>query len=489
VGSSPTRPTIRTALFRRPISSLPTLQRVTDEKSTGVVASNVARICGSLQAVSGSSAGRRARGGIERLPSGALRVRVYAGIDPLTQRRHYLREVVPPGPKAAAEAERVRTRLLNEVDEQRNPRTRATVNQLMDRYLGVIDVEPSTRAPYERYIIRYIRPQLGALKVGRVDAEVLDSFYARLRTCRDDCRGARNLVDHRTPLDHECRIVKHRRRAKHDCMGLGCRVIECPPHSCKPLAPATIRQIHWILSGAFSRAVRWRWVSKNPMEQAEVPAAPTPNPDPPTAEEAARLLTEAWQDPDWGTLVWLAMTTGARRGELSGLRWSRVDLASATVVLRKSRGQVSAKQWEKDTKTHQQRRVALDSDTIEAMTEHRGRCEARAQSVGVELTPDAYVFSLAPDGSTPIAPDTITQRYGRMAARLGIDTHLHALRHYSATELVSAGVDIRTVAGRLGHAGGGATTLRVYAAWVSEADQRAAAALGPRMPTRPRRSS
>ena len=73
-----------------------------------------------------------------------------------------------------------------------------------------------------------------------------------------------------------------------------------------------------------------------------------------------------------------------------------------------------------------------------------------------------------------------------MANRLGIPTHLHALRHYSATELVSAGVDIRTIAGRLGHAGGGATTLRVYAAWVSEADQRAAAALGPRMPKRPR---
>jgi site-specific recombinase XerD len=51
-----------------------------------------------------------------------------------------------------------------------------------------------------------------------------------------------------------------------------------------------------------------------------------------------------------------------------------------------------------------------------------------------------------------------------MCAKLGIDSHLHALRHYSATELLTAGVDLRTVAGRLGHGGGGATTLRVYAA-------------------------
>jgi hypothetical protein len=56
------------------------------------------------------------------------------------------------------------------------------------------------------------------------------------------------------------------------------------------------------------------------------------------------------------------------------------------------------------------------------------------------------------------------------------------LRHYSATELVAAGVDLRTVAGRLGHGSGGATTLKVYAAWVNEADQRAAATMARIMP-------
>jgi integrase len=82
-------------------------------------------------------------------------------------------------------------------------------------------------------------------------------------------------------------------------------------------------------------------------------------------------------------------------------------------------------------------------------------------------------------------PDTVTQRYDRMAKRLGITTTFHKLRHYSATELIAAGVDVRTVAGRLGHGGGGTTTLKVYAAWVSEADQRAAQALALRLPRRP----
>jgi hypothetical protein len=78
---------------------------------------------------------KRARGEIEDLASGALRVKVYAGIDPITKRRLYLRETVPAGPHARRQAERVRTRLLNEVYERRNPRTDATVAQLIDRHI------------------------------------------------------------------------------------------------------------------------------------------------------------------------------------------------------------------------------------------------------------------------------------------------------------------------------------------------------------------
>lgn len=78
----------------------------------------------------------------------------------------------------------------------------------------------------------------------------------------------------------------------------------------------------------------------------------------------------------------------------------------------------------------------------------------------------------------------MSSRYKEMAERLGIVTHLHSLRHYSATELLSAGVDLRTVAGRLGHGGGGATTLRVYAAWVAASDRKAAELLGARLPKR-----
>jgi len=166
---------------------------------------------------------QRQRGEIETLPSGSLRARVYAGLDPVTKKRHYLTEVIPPGPKAAKEAEQARTRLLNQVDERRSPRTRATVNQLMTRYLEVLDVEETTRATYEGYVRNHVRPLLGELAVGRLDGEVLDSFYRQLRTCRAHCRG-RKFIEHRTERPHACDE-------------------RCRQHTCRPLGTATIRQM------------------------------------------------------------------------------------------------------------------------------------------------------------------------------------------------------------------------------------------------------
>jgi DNA-binding transcriptional regulator YhcF (GntR family) len=95
------------------------------------------------------------------------------------------------------------------------------------------------------------------------------------------------------------------------------------------------------------------------------------------------------------------------------------------------------------------------------------------------------MFSPLPDGSVPFNPDALSKRFAKLAARLAIDTTLKNMRHYNATELIMADYNLKTVAGRLGHGGGGTTTLRVYTAWHAEVDQLAAGPITTRMPPRP----
>ena len=219
--------------------------------------------------------------------------------------------------------------------------------------------------------------------------------------------------------------------------------------------------------------MRWRWLSTNPIEHAEPPPQPAANPQPPTAEEAARILNEAWADPDWAVLVWLTMVTGFRRGELCALRWHDLDLVAGVLSVERSIAQLNGQTWEKDTKTHQHRRIALDPETVALLTgTGSGAWTARPRSASTFLPTRSCSRRRRTVRSTSSrAPSASATRASPQ--RLGIKTTIHKLRHYSATELISGGVDVRTVAGRLGHGGGGTTTLRVYAAWVSEADQRA----------------
>jgi hypothetical protein len=86
---------------------------------------------------------------------------VYGGIDPVTKRRHYLKEIVPAGPRAQAAAEAVRPRPAAQVAECHNPRTSAAVDQLLDRYLSQFDGAPNTLRLYRGYVRNHISPPSG----------------------------------------------------------------------------------------------------------------------------------------------------------------------------------------------------------------------------------------------------------------------------------------------------------------------------------------
>ncbi|XVV01926.1 site-specific integrase [Actinosynnema sp. CA-248983] len=412
----------------------------------------------------------RKKGNIEQRGD-SLRVCLYAGLDPVTRKPVYHRATIPGTNKAAwKKAEDKLAEFRTQVAKQRSAESSVSLSYAIDEWLRTTELEDSTRKTYVGYIERTIKPALGGEPAKKVTARVLESFYTELRRCRLRCDGKPFIERHLKG--------KKKDRGEHNCETAGCK-----PHVCRPMAASTVRQIHSIISGTLNAAVRWDWVDGNPATIARKPKQKPPEPDPPSPAEAARLVEEAFRmDDDWGTLVWLVMTTGIRRGELCGLRFSRIDLDAELIDLR--RNWVGGK--EKDTKTHQNRRIALDTETVVLLREHRERVVNRVRELGLKFSDDMFVFTgtRTPTHEQPYSPNAVTQRYADMAQRLDIDTHLHALRHYSATELLTAGVDLRTVAGRLGHGGGGATTLRVYAAWVAASDRKAAEILGSRMPKR-----
>jgi integrase len=389
---------------------------------------------------------RHQRGYIEQLPSGSYRAVVPAGTDLLTGLRRPLRETC----KTLDQAKVALTKLQRQVDEQRHPKSSITLGEAIEQWLDVADLEVTTRERYEDLVRLYIAPRLGAQQAAKIDAELLERFYARLHRCRNLCGG-------RPPKGHTCR----------------------------PLSTSTTRKIHYVIRGALGNAVRWRYLSVNPAELANAPSPRKTKPDPPSASEAAALLGEAWTDPEWGLLLWLTMITGCRRGELCSLRWRHVDETRSCMWVQKSTAQPTrAPVFEKDTKTEIDRRISLDPQTMALLADHKARAAAQCAELGLELDEDAFLFSATPDYSKPLLPRSVTQRYRRMAIRLKLrSTRLHALRHYSATELLAAGVDLRTVAGRLGHGSGGATTLKVYAAWVEHADRKAADTIAQIIPT------
>lgn len=422
----------------------------------------------------------RERGNIEER-GGALRVRVYAGIDPVTRRQVYLRCTIPGTDKAAwKKAKGKLAEFHTQVLKQRSPSSSVSFANTIDEWLRKSDLEDSTRNGYLGYIDRVIKPTLGEIAVNKIGVRDLESLYAELRRCRARCNGKPFIEKHQADGHHDCDKAK------------------CIRHECDPMAASTVRQIHSIISSALNSAHRWGWIDSNPATIAKRPKQKPPEPDPPSAADAARLIDKAFKlSEDWGTLVWLVMTTGMRRAEVAGLRWANVDLDTETIEIRRSYVLSKGKGTEKDTKTHQMRRVALDSETVALLRAHQEWSCTELAKVGVALTNEMFVFmndryydpatrkyKKSKDATHPYSPDSISRRYKRMAVGLKIKTHIHALRHFSATELLTAGVDLRTVAGRLGHGGGGSTTLRVYAAWVAASDRKAAEILGSRLPKR-----
>ena len=353
------------------------------------------------------------RGSKRKLKDGVWELRVDLGTDPITGKRKQLSRTFRGPARAAYQA------LRDLVDQQapsRSDGVGATVGQLLDQWLEEcerLELSPTTLRTYRAQIEHTIGPALGKVQLNRLTAQNLDALYGAMKETGK--------------------------------------------------SPKTIRNHHAIISAALHQAVRWGWVRTNVAERAKPPRISHARVSAPSLEVVRRVIDAAERrDRRLAPLLMLAALTGMRRGELCALRWSDVDLDAGTIHVTRSVVVVPNGLAEKTTKTDRGRSVALDSVGVALLSQHRARASQWIREAGKELAPDAFVFSPFVEATTPFRPDNVTSFFIRVRNEAGApNVRLHDLRHFTATQLIGAGVDVRTVAGRLGHSDPSVTLPRV----------------------------
>jgi integrase len=245
-----------------------------------------------------------------------------------------------------------------------------------------------------------------------------------------------------------------------DLLGLYAGMRESGGRGGKPLSSRSVQLTATVLGMALRDAVEAGDLAYNPADR--IPKRQRPKhrarkrADRFWAPEQAAAFLEANRDSRWFPLWALALDTGARRGELSALRWSELDLDAGTVTIKASRTSLAADPDEVGpTKTGEKRTVDLDPRTVAALRAHlRRQAEDRLRAgegwAGGKPGEAGFVF-LTEAGESP-RPDQLARLFREAQEGTGVPALVfHGMRHTSATAALAAGVSIVTVQERLGH--------------------------------------
>lgn len=361
-------------------------------------------------------------GNIQKIDTKKYRIRVEAGIDPSTGNRKRLSKTIY-GTKQQA------MKVLAKMEKNKNTdyhkgnelKLKDYLNKWIKNYSS--NIAQSTTKDYISIIENHLIPSLGELKLNEIN-------YGHI-------------------------IEYQNQKLKNGNLKTG-----------KGLSNRSVQAHHRLLSLALKQAVNlYELIEKNPCDPVQAPT-PNKNSGKSLSREDASLILNSIEDILLYTIFFVALYTGMRRSEITGLKWKDINFNNKTISVRRSGGIINGEFSYKKLKNDSSRRqVAMSNSLIKELKKFKAKRGAFAAK-------ESAVF-LTPDGK-PVKPDYLTSKFKSIFKQLEMPEYkFHDLRHTHATWLLEEGINPKIVQKRLGHSRI-ETTLDIYS-HVSLNEQRKAA--------------
>ena len=239
------------------------------------------------------------------------------------------------------------------------------------------------------------------------------------------------------------------------------------------LSAKTIREHYNLVHAVFAQAVKEGVVRFNPADAATPPSCKKKEAEFLEIEDVEKIQKCLEKEPlKWRCIVELFIATGARRGEVLGLKWKNIDFKHHSIKI------VNNLQYTRDrgtyldtTKTDEARTISVDPSVLALLQKHRNEQTLIRFRLGEAWHDEGFVFTQK-DGK-PMNPNSVTDYLGKFCKKYDLPhVHPHTFRHTHISALISNGVDVVTVAKRAGHKQV-STTEDIYAHVLAQADVRA----------------
>ena len=290
-------------------------------------------------------------------------------------------------------------------------------------------VKDTTAEYYRSYIEHHIVPNIGKIKLEKLTTLDLQKFYNKTK--------------------NSGRVEKY--EGMED----------------KTLSARTVRGLHAMLRTALDQAVKERLIPYNPALGCRLPPKEKKEMQILPAEKIGAYLSAA-EEHGVLPMFYLELTTGLRRGELTALLWTDLDVDTRTLSVSKSAGRLKGEVRVTEPKTaNSVRTICLPKETVDLLVQEHAKHPE-----------NPYMFP-SPVTGKMYGPDCVGRLHKTLLKKAGIteNVRFHDLRHTFATLAIQQGVDVKTVSSILGHYSAG-FTLDTYTHVTGEMQKDAADRMG-----------